>query len=73
MLLQRLRLPQHDYYLTLGWSGGKFCIHERQLEEREQIVGVGLPWLLHMAASGPEYPVTSSSDITYRLPADVVS
>ena len=36
LLLQRLRLPQHDYYITLGWSGGKFCIHERQLEEREQ-------------------------------------
>ena len=34
LLLQRLRLPQHDYYLTLGWSGGKLCIHERQLEER---------------------------------------
>ena len=36
LLLQRLRLPQHDYYITLGGSGGKFCIHERQLEEREQ-------------------------------------
>ena len=25
LLLQRLRLPQHDYYLTLGWSGGNFA------------------------------------------------
>ena len=33
----------------------KLCTHERQLEEREQIVGVGLPY---MAASGPEYPMT---------------
>ena len=60
LLLQRLRLPQHDYYLTLGWSGGNFCIHERQLEE---VANRGVCGPALAAVHGSEWPRVPHDDL----------